>query len=218
MAYSVASKEKLENMDLSAHDYITKALNGKQNWSKLFYSDIFKTNIMVLSTPIYGYKHGRSNNIIGTLNILIDQEKLNLLVRQCIEKLGDSADAYLINETGLLLTETRRERYSENSALKEIINTEAVKSLSKELAAGNVDFRYTGFYKDYLGNSAFGSLCVVRLGEFNAGLIIEIDVIESFAGAYRLYYGIILILSVFVVIAIILVWIITRSITKALQL
>lgn len=214
--YVVEMKDDLEGSDLSIRDYIKSALLGEQNWSKLFYSDVIDNNIMTLSTPIYN--HTGSGNPIGTLNILIDQEKLNAIVHHGITEIGESGDAYLVDETGLLLTDTRLGSYAKKAALKETIDVDSVRILSDEIKNKNTNFEYIGLYHDYLGNPVYGSLDIVKIGDQYAGLIIEVDEAEVFEHLNTLKTTMIMILGMCIVIAIIIVWFLSKSISSPIAL
>jgi methyl-accepting chemotaxis protein len=213
VVFAEKMKLSLEGADLSKRDYISSALKGKQKWSEPFYSDVVKSNIMTLGTPIYSFD---DKKIIGTVNILIDQSKLDNIVHQGAEELGKSGDSYLVGANGLLFTQTRLGEYKENSALRVTINTEATKMLSNEINSKNSNFAYTGLYKDYQGNSVYGSLRVVQIGDQYVGLIIEVDESEAFAGLGELKTATIITISAIVLLSLIILWFIANSITKPL--
>ena len=213
--YSVNSKQEIEGADLSSRIYIASALEGTQTWSGAMYSDVVNTNIMVLGTPIYSYSDDKKP--IGTVGLLFDQQKLNSIVHQGVEKIGKSGDAYLVDKKGILLTETRLGVYKENAALKVKIETEATKKLANEIVSGNTDFTYTGLYSDYLGHLVYGSLGVMKFGASYAGIIIELDEGEAFKGIHALKAVVVAIASIFVLITTVFVWLIANSISRPLK-
>lgn len=215
VVFAVKMKEDLEGADLSSRNYIHGALAGQQIWSEPFYSDVIDNNAMVLSTPIYS--HMDANLPIGTLNLLFDQNKINNIVHQGIEEIGESGDAYLLDAEGLLLTDTRLGDYKENSALKVTIDTFGSQALSPEIEGNNEEFAYTGVYDDYLGHPVFGSLSVVKFGDSSAGLIIEVDESEAFAGVNKIKQRVLIIVSIIVVLSLIILYFISLSITKPLK-
>lgn len=198
--YGVSKKS--EGTNLFETEYIKTGLSGKQNWSEPFYSDIMEANVMILSTPIY--RNGISGPIIGTMNISIGQHEIDRIVHDNIDVLGESGDSYLVNEDGLLLTNTKLGDYTHDAALKVTINTEGVSMLKEAISNNDMDFEDTEEYADYLGNPVLGSLGVVEMGDKAVGLIIEIDHSEAFGeliqfktflfagGAFILILGIIL--------------------------
>ncbi|MFA9557688.1 methyl-accepting chemotaxis protein [Evansella sp. AB-rgal1] len=169
----------IEGSDISNRDYFLAASNGNQYWTELFYSDVYYSNVKVLSTPVYA--NGKSGNFIGTFNILLDQDAISTLVHNEIHRIGQSGDAYLIGADGLLYTDTRLGDYSEDSALNVTINTKAVEMLRDPINNQEMNFEFTGIYPDYLGNDVIGAVGTVLIGDDVLGLVIEVDVEEAFS-------------------------------------
>lgn len=203
----------LEGSDLHTRSYVKNALEGKKNWSKLIRSDLLKDNIMVLASPIYG---SDGKQILGVVNLMINQEMLDQIIHQGAEILGASGDAYLVDENGKLVSNTRLGEYATGAALNKTIKTKATQLLTKEIQAGNMDMSYNGVYDDYFGNPVFGSLGVVKLGDTYTGLVIEVDKAEAFEGVNQLRTISISVIAVFVVLALVLLLVIAASITKPL--
>ena len=180
IVYATEDKEAFEGLDLSSRAYFPQAMSGTQNWSELFYSDIVEENIILLATPVLS--EGNAGKIIGTINLILNQKRLDEIVHQGAESIGESGDSYLIDETGLLITNTRLGAFAKDAALKKSVDTKTAKVLTNEIKNGNADFTYTGQYDDYLGNPVFGSMSVIKMGDVYKGLIIEVDVNEAFAG------------------------------------
>jgi methyl-accepting chemotaxis protein len=214
VVYAVNMKDTLEGAHLETRVYVQGGLAGEQTWSEPFYSDVINDNMMALSTPIY---EADGSKVIGTLNILIDQTMLNNIVHNGANELGESGDAYLVDASGLLLTETRLGNYTENSSLKESIDTEATRILAPEIESANVDFSYVGLYDDYLGNPVYGSLGIVHLGDMYVGLIIEVDEAEAFAGQSIMRNVTIALVVAFSILATVMLILISKSITKPLN-
>lgn len=83
-------------------DFCEKAMAGGQNWSEMFRNSFINDNIMVLATPVYAEQGGGAP--IGALNIVLNQAAVNDIVQNGIDKLGKTADSYIIDQSGLLLT------------------------------------------------------------------------------------------------------------------
>ncbi|MFN2340641.1 MAG: methyl-accepting chemotaxis protein [Halanaerobium sp.] len=207
-----STNEKVTGADLSDRDYIQRSLGGETNWSELFFSDVINENSMIISIPVRG--EGIEGEIIGSANLLMDQNGIDHIIHNGIENLGESGDSYLIDEDGLLLTNTLLGEYAQDSALKKSINTRAVELLSGPISSGDLNFSATETYLDYFDNPVLGDAAVVEFGGENAGLVVEIDQSEVFAGVNQLRtYMIIIILIVALVIAII-AFFIARSIAN----
>ncbi|MDZ7672933.1 MAG: hypothetical protein U5K53_08915 [Halanaerobiales bacterium] len=107
------------------------------------------------------------------------QNQINHLIHSGLEKLGKTADAYLTNQDGRLLTETRKGEYQEDAALNESIDTKAVNRLKGPISNNNTDFKETIEYVDYEGADVLGILSTTKLGSRNVGLITTIDDLDS---------------------------------------
>lgn len=212
VVYATSLQDSLVDADLSSRDYVQGALTGRQTWSKLFYSDVVGGNVMALGSPIED-----GGQIVGTFNLLFDQEKINDIVHEGIETLGKTADSYLVDANGLLITETMIGDYSEDAALKESIDTHATRALSDAITSGKYDFTSMDRYKDYMNEAVLGSMAVVDMGSQHVGLVIEINESEAFAGVAALATIMIAIVLVTLVLGTLVVIIITRSITKPLE-
>jgi len=165
--------------DLSSRDYINRSIKGNMNWSELFHSNVINENALVLSMPIKDNDFGM---IVGTVNLTLDQDKIDAIVHNSLDTLGDSADAYLINSEGVLLTNTIIGQYQEGAALEESIDTKAVSLLSEPIKNGNYEFSAGDQYREYRDEPVLGELSVTKIGAQPAGLVVEIDQSEVFAG------------------------------------
>jgi len=166
--------------DVSGRDYIQGSLAGNATWSELFYSDIIDQNAMVISTPVYS--EGESGSLVGTFNIIFNNQAINHIVHAGLENLGESADSYLVDANGLLLSNTMLGEYASGAVLEESISTHGVELLSSPIREGNLDFGYQDEFPDYLGNMVLSAGEVVMMGGQPVGLIVEIDSAEAFAG------------------------------------
>lgn len=183
---------------VSVGDYSESALAGTQSWSALFRNAFINDNILVLSTPISGYQN-KSSDTIGTINIVINQEALNQIVKSGREKLGESADVYLVGEDGLLMTNTAREPYMNDVALKEVLTADYIMDFATQLKSGNVAYNEVRAVSSYDGSKTVSNLSVVRMGAQNVGMVIEVAHDEVFEGQ-KAMSGLILIVSAIAII------------------
>ena len=171
-------------LDLSplvfSNDFVDKAMTGQQNWSDLFRNAFIDDNILVLSTPVYSYETRNKTQAIGTLNMVLNQKALNQLVHKGIAEVSENGDTYLINEEGLLMTNTILPPFNEKAALVETIDTEASKKLQGPVAEGNTSFNETIEYENYGGRKVLGTLAVTKVGDTYAGLVTEVKRKEAF--------------------------------------
>jgi methyl-accepting chemotaxis protein len=207
--------ESLMGVDLSSRDYLKSSLTGTPQWSDLFYSDVVKENVMLYSQPIYQTENG--SKIIGTINIVFDQSALNNIVQYAVDEISTTGNAYIINAEGMLLTDMTVGEYQANAAMNATIDTEAVQLLRQEILNGNIAYRYSGHYDDISGNQVLGTLSVVKFGRLHGGLIIEVNADEVFAGTQRLMMTQGTLAAVAIIFALIVSFLISRSITKPIN-
>lgn len=171
-------KETLVGADLSDRNYIRESLAGSQTWSQLFHSDVIDEYTIVLSTPVRSPENG---DIIGAVNALIPLPVIQEMLQSNIYLVGASGDAYLVDGTGMLITNTMLGEYSENAAFNVTVDTEAVRNLAEPITRNQSNYVNSGLYLDYLGNTVLGSYTVAHLGATPVGLIVEMDEAEGMA-------------------------------------
>ncbi|MFW6381304.1 MAG: methyl-accepting chemotaxis protein, partial [Bacillota bacterium] len=212
--YSTTDDVSLET-DLSNRDYIANSLTGELTWSEPFYSDVINKNSLVVSLPVKS--GGNDGEITGTANFLMDQSRIDEIVHEGLGNLGDTADAYLIDSQGMLLTNTLLGDYQENAALEESIDTRAVEMLSDPISSENYNFSASEEYPEYRGVPILGQVRVTRLGNTPAGLVIEIDQEEVFAGISQLRNFMIVMLVIAAIVAILVSYFSVKSIFDSLD-
>lgn len=171
-----ADNKDFINKNLSSEDYIKEALSGNQNWSELSYNEELNDNIMSLATPIIYY-----DEVIGVTVLSINQSTIDSLIHESINLLGKSGDSYLVDNTGLLLTNTKLGDYTKDAALKHKVISKGTEKLMDALNENNTELKFTGIYKDYLNNNVLGSVQIIPFGDSYAGLVIELDEVEGLA-------------------------------------
>jgi methyl-accepting chemotaxis protein len=181
-------KSVLEGYDLTSNvaigDAIGSALAGEQAWSQSTPFDPLKTNVLILSTPVHAA--GRIGNVVGTVNILVDQENLDALVLDNIDILGQTADTYCIAADGTLLTDMKHGEYSVGSALRVKLDDETVRELAGPIREDQWNFSKLIQYQDGSGVTVLAYLNVVHFGTIPVGLITRVDADEAFAQVTQL--------------------------------
>jgi methyl-accepting chemotaxis protein len=157
---------------------ITSALAGQRKWSQ-FYLDSVKTNVMVLTTPVYS--QGSGGNIVGTVSTVADQAYIDWLVTTGVNIIGNTADDYCISADGTLLNDMFQGQYSKNSALSVKLNDPTVAELATPIRSGNLNFSEVFEYKDSNGNMVLAYLMVLPWGDTPAGLIVRVNEDDAFA-------------------------------------
>ena len=150
--------------------FTSTAMTGVQNWSKPFRNSFIDDNIMVLATPIYGDHSG--DQPIGTLNIVLNQNDLNVLVTSGIEKLPIGSEAYIINEEKQLITLTQKSPYNESVTLTDVLDTIAANKINTLTGS---EYLVSFDEVNYSGMTAITTITDVKIGDLNAGLIIDVD-------------------------------------------
>ena len=215
VVYAQAYEQDLLGADISDRDYVQGALGGEITWSEVFFSDVVDMNVLVISSPIRS--EGASGEILGTMNLFVAQEGVNEAVHQGLQELGETADAYLIDADGLLLTDTRIGDFQQGAALNQNINTRAVELLAEPIRNENYDFSEIDEYHEYRDELVLGALEVIRLGDQPAGLVVELDVEEAMAGVYAMQNIMMGIAVGASAIIIIVAFFISKSITKPIK-
>ncbi len=155
--------------------FTERAMTGEQNWTEPFRNTFIDDNLMILATPVYG----TSEKVQGTLNIVLNQSKIDAIVTNGIEEHGESARAYLIDEEGLLLTHLP---HAEGTALLSPLDsgdaTEVVRGI---LVENGHTGPFTSSYSAFDDRQVIGTIDTVLLGEDRVGLVIELDTVEAYA-------------------------------------
>ena len=186
VVYSSNDKVYWEGANFSYKHFIKEALAGKLTWSEIFYWDILNENLLVISAPVY--KNGNSTEMIGTINLVFNQQKVDNIVHAGLDKMVDSADSYMINGNSILLTNTRFGDYQKDAALKKKIETPAMLELAAAVTQNDLKYRETYEYNDYLGNRVVGSVGVIRIGQVTCGLVVESNESDIFKQIRGLLY------------------------------
>jgi len=179
-----SSHEAILGAELGERSYFREALAGNLGWDSRFYSDVVNEDVIVISHPIYS--EGVRGEVIGVMAIGFAGADIDSLVHEGLDELGETANAYLVNADGLLMTNTLLGDYTREGALNATIDTEAVRLLSQPIRQGNMDFSTTAEYLEYRGEPVLGHLEVTMMGDEPVGLIVEIDQAEAFAGLVNL--------------------------------
>jgi len=166
--------------DFSEHESIKGALAGQLSWSELYASEDLGENVLVLSAPVKS--NGGSGEIVGSVNLVSSGQLLSSKMHEGIYALGKTADAYLINAEGLLLTNRLLGENAEQSALQETVETTVVQTLADPLRQADTEFRGQGSYTGKAGQAVLSTYRVIPFGGGYAGLVIEKSEAEAFAG------------------------------------
>ncbi|MGM0379501.1 MAG: methyl-accepting chemotaxis protein [Bacillota bacterium] len=200
---------------VSTGNVIKKASEGKQSWSNIFRNSFIDDNIMILSTPVYGYEN--SKEVIGTLNVILNQKAINKIVQSGIDKIGKTGNAYLVNEKGVLLSNTINGDFKSKGVLEKKIDTLATKKLSSALKEEKMDFNETFSYKGYTGENVIGTLSLAKIGDEITGLVIEVKSSEALANVNTLKNRLIIIVAIILLISGIIALVLSKNIEAPIE-
>ena len=174
------SNPEILGSSLKQRDYFQKAMQGQVANSDYFYSDIIHKHCIAISAPIYA--EGTHGEIIGMFSIVINEEDISKKVTQGMELLGKTANAYIVNRDGLLLSQPR---FGDLQPHVDTIETQGVRELLSNIRSDNLDYWQQSEYQNYLGQAVLGSYGVMSLGDNPIGIIIEVNAEEAFASVNR---------------------------------
>jgi methyl-accepting chemotaxis protein len=201
--------------DISDRGYIQSALGGETSWSELFYSNVTLTNVMAVAAPIRS--NGRSGDVLGTINLTVDDAGIDEIVHMGLDTIGLTADAYLVGADYVMLSNMRFGDLSTGAALNEKMISQATEPLVGPITAGDFDFREITSYTNYLGAPVLGALNVSMLGGTPVGFVIQVNQDEVFAGVNTLRNLMLIIGLIAAVIVAVIGYMIANSIAKPVQ-
>ncbi len=212
VVYSI-NYEKLDMAPLVvAGDYCEKALGGTQNWSHIFRNSFIDDNIMVLSTPVFSYSN-QTKEAIGTLNIVLNQKAINKIVKNGVEKIGASSEAYLVDEKGLLLTDRNHVGYT---PLESSIDTQGIITLEEAIKNKDMNFESTLRYNNQEGKAVIGTLAVTHVGKWPVGFVTEVEAEDALSEISGFRMNLLMTSMVIILFCIILALIIAGTIRRPL--
>ncbi len=168
----------------------------------LFVSDVFRSSrdqkaSWIVSAPLTGKVSGK---FIGVICNRIDPSMLNniiskhytprMVTNRIFELTGQTAETYIVNREGLMLTESR---FIENAILNHVVDTKPVRVANE--SAGEL----VGEYTDYRGVPIIGASMLIR--ETGWVVISEIDKVEAMLPVRQFIFKIIVI-SILIILAV----------------
>ncbi len=201
----------LDGLDMSNRGYIQDALKGQTLWSEYSYSQVIDKNFLAAGSPVISEVNGQ---VLGVVNVVVDGIVIGDMIQSYLPMLGTTADAYMMDANGLLLTNTMHGQYTENAVLKETIVTDAVAKLAPQINAGNLEYSTGLEYVDYTDNAVVGSIGVVLLGDTPVGLVSDIQQSEAYQAVNRMQAFIIMALAITIPIVIVIGFTIATTFAK----
>ena len=171
------TNEALLDQNVAHRDYIQRSLSGQVTTSEVYYSEMVGSNIIVISAPIY--KDYTNRDIIGVICGFYDSEQITEMTLAGLDNIGETADSFLINGNGQLLTLPKFARGME--VLNTKVEHEGINNLTAALRRGDLAYDENLIFRNHLGKKVLGSLKIFNLGAFPVGIVTAIDYNEAFA-------------------------------------
>ena len=196
----VISSTNLEMLgyDYSDQDFIREAAAEKGAFSPVFYSDFTKQSTLAIAVPLY--KSNEANPMyVGTYVVFLNSEYLDHNLLQNLDSIGKSADTYLINGDGVLIT---KPKYSEGlTVLETVVEAAGARELRAAIRAGDLAFQKNIITTDFHGKKSLVNIRCFSLGNQPVGLTVKIDYDDAFS-VVNMMKIIILILTLVITLAI----------------
>ena len=201
----LSTDEAAIGTDMGMDAYVQGALGGTPTWMQLTYDADMGSNIMALAYPVQ-----ETGMIVGSVVIVIDQTVIDYLIHANVESIGQTGNAYIFDENGLLFSNTMTEDMMEGAALNQTIDTYATRHIGEAMKNQQMDALVQEVYQGYTGEMVLGAGSIVNCGDKPLGLIIEVNEDEAMAPVGRMRRG-----SMFIIlIALILVGIVATVVSK----
>ena len=200
-----------EGYSLADRKYVQEALRGSSSYNDPTKPKILFPRSFVVSAPVRA--DGTSfGEIIGTINLFIDDDIIGSII-----ELGESADSYLINADGVILTDTALGGRTYDAARYDTIDTMAVSILGEQIRDRNHGFLDHAEYENYMGSDVLGTLKITQFGFDPVGLVVEVEREEAFASLNAAIFNMLLIGIVTAIIVAIVGIILADRIAKPMQ-
>ncbi len=194
-------------LDLSSRAYMDEALTGKTAISDILISKATGNPIIVFAEPII-----KGTKVVGVIGIVVPVTTFQELLSKAF--VGETSDAYLINQDGYLVSAPRftdemkaAGLFVERPELEVKVESKAVMDLMAGISGKAI-------YKNYRGIMVLGHYTWIP--ELNLGLIVEKDVAEANAAVNEMAMTSIIIVIVSIIAVLFLAIFISNSITKPL--
>jgi methyl-accepting chemotaxis protein len=195
-------------LDLTERSYMDVALSGKTAISDVLISKATGNTMIVFAEPVYS-----KNEMVGVVGLVVPVTSVQEQLMSAFT--GETSDAYLVNQQGILITAPRFSEemkaaglFKERPELEYQVNTEAGLALQAGTSGEST-------YKNFLGKEVIGNYTWIP--ELNMGLIVEKETREANAASTQMAILSVLIVAVSIIFVFFLGLFISNSITKPLS-
>ncbi len=196
-------------LDLSSRAYMDEALTGKTAISDILISKATGNPIIVFAEPIRA-----DGKVVGVIGIVVPATYFQEILSKAF--IGETSDAYLINQEGFLVSAPRFSDDMKAAGLfveRPELEVKMESKAAKDLMTG-ISGKAT--YKDYRGTDVLGHYTWIP--ELRLGLIVEEDVAEANAAINEMAMTAIIIVVVSIIAVLFLAFFISNSITKPMSI
>ncbi len=182
------------HVNIKDRAYFQQAIKGEIAISELLISRATGNPIVVFAAPVY-----QDNKIVGVVGVTVSTSRLNEILK--LGWVGESGDAYLINQQGYLLSAPRFTEQMKQAGLfqeRPELEVQLDTFAAQQVKAGNQGY---GIYPDYRGIRVLG--VYLPLQSVPWAIIVEQDEAEAFASvtaSRNLSLAIMLIAAVLIVV------------------
>mgnify|MGYP001952153561 CR=1 FL=1 len=164
--------------DYSDRGFIQEAAAGKGTFSPVFYSDFTKQSTLAIAIPLYKGNEA-SPMYVGAYVVFLNSRYIDDNLLQNLDSIGESADTYLINGDGVLIT---KPKYSEGlTVLETIVDAAGAEELQAAIRAGDQEFQKNMTATDLHGKKSLVNIRCFSVGDQLVGLTVKIDYDEAFS-------------------------------------
>ncbi len=176
--YSTGSAIK----SIKSSDYFTRAINGEINFSAVYYDKYVKAKVISLASPVFS--KGKSGETTGVFVIGFKLNTIRKFLLKGLESIGETTDAYVIDESGRLITTPRYSGNIDTSRL--ILRRNETAGLIEAIRNNIFGYLSYKFYKDFRGKDVIGNHAIIRVGDRPYGLIVSVEEDEVYRGYNKL--------------------------------
>lgn len=190
-----------ENQDkqLSSDDLLV-IISGGAGFDKMTYFESEGCLGVLMGTPV---RQGTDKTkVLGFFGIYLSMDQINTMLSDGLDNIGKSANAYLIDSDGKLLS---LPRFGDGFEINTILDSDGAHKLSPALSALKVEFKETmGYYNPITKKNVLASLSVMWISGKAIGVIIEVDQDEAYGPILGMIQLIAVVILIFIVLQLIL--------------
>lgn len=190
-----------ENQDkqLSSDDLLV-IISGGAGFDKMTYFESEGCLGVLMGTPV---RQGTNKpQELGFFGIYLSMDQINTMLNNGLDRIGKSANAYLIDSDRKLLS---MPRLGDGFEVNTVLDSDGAHKLSTALSAMEVAFKETmGYYNPITKKNVLASLSVMWISGKAIGVIIEVDQDEAYGPILGMIQLIAVVILIFIVLQLIL--------------